>query len=170
MFVVELLLPWFIFVPTRWLRVVNGAGQLALQIAIMATGNYNFFNFLTSALAIALLDNSAFDSRLRRQRTSWSRSISNGISVVVLLAVLAGAATFVANRAHWWNFDTLSRHLATLVRTSVLLGWLWLGLSFAQVGRARARGACLIRVCFNRMCGRGIFDAAYRRRAASGRC
>jgi hypothetical protein len=58
MFIIELLLPWFMFTPTRMLRHINAFGQISLQIMIMATGNYNFFNFLTIVLACSLIDDS----------------------------------------------------------------------------------------------------------------
>jgi heme A synthase len=46
MFVVELLLPWAIFVPTRWHRARLGAcaGLVLLQVVIGVTGNYGFFD------------------------------------------------------------------------------------------------------------------------------
>jgi predicted DCC family thiol-disulfide oxidoreductase YuxK len=55
MFVVEIALPFFMFAPRR-LRLVAFSGTAALQLAIMATGNYTFFNLLTCVLCVALLD------------------------------------------------------------------------------------------------------------------
>ena len=55
MFVVEVALPFFMFAPRRP-RLLAAFGTLALQVAIMATGNYTFFNLLTCVLCIALLD------------------------------------------------------------------------------------------------------------------
>jgi hypothetical protein len=55
MFVVEIALPFLMFAPRRP-RLLAALGTLALQIAIMATGNYTFFNLLTCVLCISLLD------------------------------------------------------------------------------------------------------------------
>ena len=55
MFAVELILPLLVFGP-RMLRLVAFLGLVALQIAIMATGNYGFFNLLSLVLCVLLLD------------------------------------------------------------------------------------------------------------------
>jgi len=55
MFAIELVLPFFVWAPRR-LRVIAAAGFVALQLGIMATGNYNFFNLLTCLLCVPLLD------------------------------------------------------------------------------------------------------------------
>ena len=55
MFVIELGAPFLIFMPRR--ARFAGAGALAfLQILILLTGNYTFFNWLTLALCLLLLD------------------------------------------------------------------------------------------------------------------
>jgi predicted DCC family thiol-disulfide oxidoreductase YuxK len=58
MFLVELVLPFLIFTPRR-LRRVPFIAFVALQILIFLTGNYCFFNLLTMALCLALLDDNA---------------------------------------------------------------------------------------------------------------
>jgi hypothetical protein len=55
MFGIELGTPWLIFAPRR-LRFLGGAAIAALQILILLTGNYTFFNLLTLALCLLLLD------------------------------------------------------------------------------------------------------------------
>ena len=52
---VELVTPWFIFGP-RLLKVVVCVLSIALQVGIGLTGNYTFFNLLTIALSVLLLD------------------------------------------------------------------------------------------------------------------
>ncbi len=54
-FVVELVLPWLIFFPRR-LRHIAAIGFVVLEIAILCTGNYNYFNVLTIFLCLFLLD------------------------------------------------------------------------------------------------------------------
>jgi predicted DCC family thiol-disulfide oxidoreductase YuxK len=55
MFAIELGAPFFIFAPRR-LRFIGAAALVFLQILIFVTGNYTFFNWLTLALCILLLD------------------------------------------------------------------------------------------------------------------
>ena len=55
MFVVEIVLALLVFAGRRP-RQVAAAGILLMQVLIAATGNYTFFNLLTAALCIPLLD------------------------------------------------------------------------------------------------------------------
>jgi len=55
MYVLEIGVPLLIF-GNREMRLVACAGTVFLQVMIMATGNYNFFNLLTIALALTLID------------------------------------------------------------------------------------------------------------------
>jgi len=57
-FVIELILPFFIFCPRR-LRFVAAFGILLLQVLIFITGNYAFMNLLAMALCIVLFDDAA---------------------------------------------------------------------------------------------------------------
>ncbi len=54
-FFVELILPFLIFGPRR-LKQVAGSGIILLQVLILLTGNYTFFNLLTIALCLFLFD------------------------------------------------------------------------------------------------------------------
>lgn len=58
MFGIELGAPWLIFGPRR-IRFLGGAAIAFLQILILLTGNYTFFNWLTLALCLLLLDDFA---------------------------------------------------------------------------------------------------------------
>ena len=55
MFAAELVVPFLIFAP-RHLRTVGCIGLIALQILIILTGNYCFFNLLTIVLCLLLID------------------------------------------------------------------------------------------------------------------
>lgn len=55
MFVIELVVPFLIFT-TRWLRQFAFFSLIILMCAIILTGNYTFFNFLTMLLCISLVD------------------------------------------------------------------------------------------------------------------
>lgn len=59
MFVGELLIPFFIFTPKR-LKFAALFGIVALQLLILVTGNYCFFNLLTLALCLFLIDDSTW--------------------------------------------------------------------------------------------------------------
>ena len=54
-FVIELILPFFIFGPRRC-KQLAAAGFVFLETLILLTGNYTFFNLLTIALCLFLLD------------------------------------------------------------------------------------------------------------------
>jgi lipase maturation factor 1 len=71
MFVIELGVPFLIFAPRR-LRFF-GCGLLALlQLCILLTGNYCFFNLLTLALCLLLLDDALLRKLFpRRRRQRW---------------------------------------------------------------------------------------------------
>jgi predicted DCC family thiol-disulfide oxidoreductase YuxK len=58
MFAVELGAPFLIFTPRR-LRFVGCGAMIGLQVLIALTGNYCFFNLLTIALCVLLLDDAA---------------------------------------------------------------------------------------------------------------
>lgn len=59
MFFIELVLPFFIFLP-RVPRLLAFWGLTLLQVMIILTGNYNFFNWLTIVLCFSLLDDRAW--------------------------------------------------------------------------------------------------------------
>lgn len=65
MFVVELVLPFGLFVPGLT-RLVAGANIAGLMVGIQATGNYGYFNVLTAIMCIpaaAVADGLSFSSR-----------------------------------------------------------------------------------------------------------
>ena len=55
MYGIELILPIFLFLPGNFRRIAL-IGQIVLQFAIIASGNYGFFNLLTLCLCIPLID------------------------------------------------------------------------------------------------------------------
>jgi hypothetical protein len=64
--VVELVLPWLSFGPAR-ARHVAGAGMLALQLALIASGNLSFLNWLTIVPILACFDDSLLARLLPRR-------------------------------------------------------------------------------------------------------
>lgn len=73
---VELVVPFFFFLPRRWR--LTGAGLTILwQLLIIATSNHNFFNLLTIALCLFLLDDQAVGGMLPRFLTTRWRASSD---------------------------------------------------------------------------------------------
>lgn len=62
---VEIIVPFFIWAPRR-LRHIAAGLLIFLQVAIAATGNYCFFNLLTIALCLLLIDDAFWRPRERR--------------------------------------------------------------------------------------------------------
>jgi predicted DCC family thiol-disulfide oxidoreductase YuxK len=59
--VVEIIVPFFIWAPRR-LRLIACGLLIFLQVMIGATGNYNFFNLLTIALCLLLIDDAMVET------------------------------------------------------------------------------------------------------------
>jgi predicted DCC family thiol-disulfide oxidoreductase YuxK len=80
MFGIEMIVPFLIFAPRR-LRHFACFALALLQVLILLTGNYCFFNLLTLALCLLLLDDAApssvLPSRLRSAFAPPSASIAN---------------------------------------------------------------------------------------------
>ena len=53
---VESVAPLLFFLPVRSLRILAFLSQILLQVLIIITGNYNFFNLLTITLSMSLAD------------------------------------------------------------------------------------------------------------------
>ena len=90
MFAIELVVPFLIFAPRR-LRTIGCLGLVGLQILIILTGNYCFFNLLTIALCILLIDDVTWKGLLPKR---FILTIRSGIQPVhryrrVGLAVVA---------------------------------------------------------------------------------
>jgi hypothetical protein len=66
--VVEIIVPFFIWAPRR-LRLIAAGLLIFLQLAIAITGNYCFFNLLTIALCLLLIDDSVVVTRPPGART-----------------------------------------------------------------------------------------------------
>ncbi|MGB0716311.1 MAG: lipase maturation factor family protein, partial [Phycisphaerae bacterium] len=105
MFFIEIATPLFFFFPRR-LRHLAGLSQILLQLVIIATGNYTYFNWLTIALCLVLFDDRFLSSFLPRQlRSGWNDQTLPAVKstaaagrirrgMVTLFGVTAGAASF----------------------------------------------------------------------------
>ena len=96
---IELILPFLIFFPRR-LRFVAAFGILLLQVVILLTGNYAFFNLLTMALCLVLFDDAALRRVLPVRVTRFvqhyvrdiqpRKIVSNAVGAFGLLIVFTG--------------------------------------------------------------------------------
>ncbi|HTJ65049.1 MAG TPA: lipase maturation factor family protein [Alphaproteobacteria bacterium] len=95
MFVVELGLPFLIFLPRR-LRFLAAFGFLLLEGLIALTGNYNWFNFQTMLLCLTLFDDAALRSVLSASLVRWLpipaarppyRAVSAGFATLAVVIV-----------------------------------------------------------------------------------
>jgi hypothetical protein len=78
--VVEIIVPFFIWAPRRP-RLIAAGLMIFLQIIIALTGNYCFFNLLTIALCLLLIDDTAMASLgrgVRLRRTPGSAAENRG--------------------------------------------------------------------------------------------
>lgn len=66
MFGIELVLPFFIFLPRR-LRLIACGATIALMVVIVISGNYTFFNLLTIVICLSLLDDRAVAALLPKR-------------------------------------------------------------------------------------------------------
>jgi hypothetical protein len=91
MFIVELGMPLLMFGP-RKLRTIAAAGVIGLQLLILATGNYGFFNLLAIALCIPLLDDNLLPAPRPRPATetptprNWSPWVLKPLAAIILVA------------------------------------------------------------------------------------
>lgn len=108
MFFIEIVLPFAIFVPTLLFGRLNSFAQILLQMMIMLTGNYNFFNLLTCALALPSpsIDSSNFVGK---------RHIARLVNFVALAALVVGGVLFYQDFQHWWT----NRHILSLLPTTL---------------------------------------------------
>ena len=83
----ELGLPVLMLGPRR-LKHIAAFGTIALQLLIVATGNYTFFNFLTLALCLFLFDDKFFTRKnYRAVSPARSRAAVSGVLVAVVMTL-----------------------------------------------------------------------------------
>ena len=111
LFAIELGVPFF-FVAPRRIRLFAAAAMAGFQAIIAATGNYAFFNFLTIALCLLLIDDASFPERLRRKAAAdsraaagrWPRLLFVPVAAVLLLTSFIGFAATLRLRVPWPAF------------------------------------------------------------------
>jgi predicted DCC family thiol-disulfide oxidoreductase YuxK len=126
-FVIEMGLPFLIFFPRR-LRFVAALGILLLQVVILLTGNYAFFNLLTIALCLVLFDDAAMRKVLPQRLKQFvqrhvheirsGKIVSYAIGAFALLIVSVSLAQLqavftgkISVPAEWANNEIAPLHL-----------------------------------------------------------
>jgi hypothetical protein len=94
-FVVEIVLPVYILGP-RPCRVIAFIAISLLQLLIAATGNYGFFNLLTVALCVLLLDDGCYPGRWRPASISMAAGFLFRLRQTFVLVFAIAAFTFTA--------------------------------------------------------------------------
>ncbi len=128
MFVIEIGVPFMIFLPRRP-RLFAFILLVFFQLLILLTGNYNFFNLLTIALCVSLLDD-AFLERFFPKRMieagmpQWTRPRIRRIqrlasSLVALLILLVSGIWMVET---FRDFRSLSPRMQNILRVSMRFG------------------------------------------------
>ncbi|PYJ71699.1 MAG: hypothetical protein DME75_07040 [Verrucomicrobia bacterium] len=95
---VEIIVPFFIWAPRRP-RLIAAGLIIFLQIAIAVTGNYCFFNLLTIALCLLLIDDASIGrkySAVIDRRYSCRLSIYGAVAVIVVTLPINAWLIFTA--------------------------------------------------------------------------
>lgn len=103
----EIPLPLLVFGP-RDARLAAFAGIVLLQLLIAATGNYGFFNLLTVALALLLVDDTTWAAVLPAGLLSTARPAGAGLATAgsplrPILTALVALPSAVVGGAHVWE-------------------------------------------------------------------
>lgn len=95
---VEIIAPFFIWAPRRP-RLIAAGLIVFLQIAIAVTGNYCFFNLLTIALCLLLIDDAAIGRKhatVIDRRYSYKLSTCGAIAVIIVTLPINAWLVFTA--------------------------------------------------------------------------
>ncbi|XP_032795513.2 lipase maturation factor 2 isoform X2 [Daphnia magna] len=84
-YVIEIALPFLFFAPFRKLRLFSCYGQMLLQVMIIASGNYNFFNLLTITFCFSLMDDRHLFGLQNNKKASAMENTVTGITLGLLI-------------------------------------------------------------------------------------
>ncbi|TAL77459.1 MAG: DUF393 domain-containing protein [Beijerinckiaceae bacterium] len=101
--VIELVLPFLIFLPRRP-RMFAGFCVLVFQALIIATGNFNFFNLLTMLLCLFFFDDQALRPLFPRRLAGWiMRRASRPGGLATVIAVVLALFILPMNLDRLWR-------------------------------------------------------------------
>ena len=128
MFAIEIIVPFLFFLPRRPRLFAFGL-QVLLQLAIIMTGNYNFFNLLTIALCLSLVDdtvlarivpkNLADAIRLREPRDRPG-ALQKWIMRIVTILIVTVSGIWMVETFH--GFRNLPPVAQDILRVSIRFG------------------------------------------------
>lgn len=102
--VTELVIPLFIFCPRR-MRFWAGYFIAAMQIGIILTGNYNFFNFTTLVLLLSLYDDAALKTFLPNRLAAKMREALPKKPAYFITPILVAVYTLATVLSSIGQFD-----------------------------------------------------------------
>lgn len=118
---VEVLAPFLIWLPRR-LRLIGCALLVSLQVLIACTGNYAFFNLLTIALCLLLIDDASWSRLLRRVPLEPLRKVARTAVWLPLRSIVVVLCVVLVPLDAWLIYSALRpdaeppRFIAALVR------------------------------------------------------
>lgn len=86
-YLIEIPIPLLFFSPVKSMRMFAFYSQILLQMLIIITGNYNFFNLLTIALCISLVEDDFF-KRHKVEKPSTIQNLFNKLFSLVVYGYL----------------------------------------------------------------------------------
>ncbi|XP_021494662.1 lipase maturation factor 2 [Meriones unguiculatus] len=140
-FLIEIAVPPLFFAPIRRLRLTAFYAQALLQVLIIITGNYNFFNLLTLVLTTTLLDDRHLSAEPgprchKKMPTSWPKALLTMLSLLLELTVYGllayGTVHYFGLEIDWQEHIIVSKTTFTFHQFSqwlkmITLPTVWLG-------------------------------------------
>ena len=102
----ELIIPFFILFPRR-LRNISCLGIVFLQIMIIITGNYGFFNLLTIVLCLTLLDDQTITKKIKGYFNQVQKENSSFIWPIYLKSIFGSIVLimFIITGSYYLSMD-----------------------------------------------------------------
>lgn len=108
-FVIEIAIPFLFFIPIHSLRMLSFHSQMLFQVFIVITGNYNFFNLLTMALCLSLVDD---DFLLNAQGRSNSVKGMSGTAFKWMRYLFTKVIVWLVNGGLiYWTIQLFNLHI-----------------------------------------------------------
>ncbi|XP_063052611.1 lipase maturation factor 2a [Engraulis encrasicolus] len=160
-FLIEIPVPFLFFSPIRRHRLTAFYMQVILQVLIILSGNYNFFNLLTVMLCLSLLDDEHINFLLRRpaqdthkpQKGTLRRAWSWGcvcLELTVYILLVYWTCLHFSLQVDWEKKEVLSKtaftyHQFMAMLKDMMLPSIWIGvLSLTwEILRAMFKAACM---------------------------
>ncbi|KAK0163832.1 hypothetical protein PV328_002522 [Microctonus aethiopoides] len=140
--VFELVIPFLFFFPNRKVRITAFYIQMYLQIHILATGNWNFRDFLVICMSIALLDDQFFYTKKSKTDNSRLKNyMTTLVNLIIYSAVIFGTVVLYKMKVlENWTISSeigftqkqFDDYLRWIVPISLYMGLISLGFAVAD--------------------------------------